>query len=122
VRSFVRRTLDEWHIVDRADDVLLCLSELASNAVRHGVPDGQHFLVKVASADGRLRIEVHDTGRHRPRARQPGEDDTTGRGLLIVQTLADEWGVSRRGPRRKVVWIAFKIETQATTSPGPNPW
>jgi serine/threonine-protein kinase RsbW len=100
--------------------VLLCVSELATNAVRHGVPSGGHFLIKVDTLDGRLRIEVHDMSRRGPQVQQPSADDTTGRGLLLIETLADEWGVSPRAPRGKVVWTEFKIETQQAPA-GANP-
>jgi anti-sigma regulatory factor (Ser/Thr protein kinase) len=110
-RTFVHRTLSEWHIRDRADDVLLCVSELATNAIRHGTSAGGRYLVKVSADDEHLRVEVHDLSRRRPRVQNPGESDANGRGLLLVNALADEWGVEPCVPRGKVVWTEFKIET-----------
>ena len=111
-RSLVRHALAQWHVIDRSDDVLLCLTELATNAVRHGLRADDHFLVKAGMDGGRLRVEVHDTSRRRPRPRHPNTQDPTGRGLLLVETLADEWGVRPRAPRGKVVWIEFTITAQ----------
>lgn len=120
-RAFVGRTLADWHVSERTDDVLLCVSELATNAVRHGVQRGEHFLVKLTAADGCLRVEVHDTNRRRPRVQQPSTQDTTGRGLLLVEALADAWGVEPHPPRGKVVWSEFKIETVQATAVGARP-
>ncbi|MGP3923589.1 ATP-binding protein [Streptomyces sp. 8N616] len=121
-RSHVARTLEALGIADRADDVLVCVSELATNAIRHGDPHAGHFLLKVLTVDGRLRIEVQDTGRRRPRVQQPSPDETTGRGLLLVETLADGWGVEPRPPRGKVVWTEFKVEMQPEgIGVGPDP-
>lgn len=89
-RSFLGDVLEEWRVTDRSDDAALCLSELAANAVRHGEHCG--FLVEVSLDDERLRVEVYDAGAGAPRLAQPSDDDTTGRGLLIVSSLADGWG------------------------------
>ncbi|MFF9316587.1 ATP-binding protein [Streptomyces sp. NPDC014735] len=121
-RTFVRTTLKAWGITasDRVDDVLLCVSELATNALRHGTVANEQFLVKLTENDARLRVEVHDPSRRRPRAQQPGVDDPNGRGLLLVSSLADGWGVEPRSPRGKVVWTEFKVAVKAgvTTSAG----
>ncbi|RZU21755.1 ATP-binding protein [Streptomyces sp. BK239] len=121
-RTFAQTTLTAWGITspDRIDDVLLCVSELATNAVQHGTTGNEQFLVKLAEDDARLRVEVHDPSRRRPRPQQPGDNDPNGRGLLLVYTLSDEWGVDPRSPRGKVVWFEFKVAvpTGATTSTG----
>ncbi|MEU9744446.1 ATP-binding protein [Streptomyces niveus] len=76
------------------DDVLLCVSELATNAVRHGVPVGGALLVKVGADEHRVRVECHDANRRRPRLRHPADDDQTGRGLLLVEALAYRRSIS----------------------------
>ncbi|MCM2417905.1 ATP-binding protein [Streptomyces sp. RKAG293] len=108
-RLFVQQTLAAWGISGDADAVLLCVSELATNAIRHGVPAGGHFIVKVARNDDCLRVEVGDMNRCRPRLRHPSADDVSGRGLLLIANLADSWGVVPRAPSGKVVWTEFKI-------------
>jgi anti-sigma regulatory factor (Ser/Thr protein kinase) len=108
-RTFVTETLTEWHMGRRLDDVRLCVSELASNAVEHGVPAGRHFLVRVAHDDERVCVEVHDSGDGTPTVRRMTLADDRGRGLFLVNSVADEWGVaSRRGPG-KIVWAEFKL-------------
>ncbi|RLL67122.1 ATP-binding protein [Streptomyces sp. Z26] len=107
-RAFTRRALLDWGGTARADDVLLCVSELATNALLHGVPSGRGYRLHLwLNTDRGLRIEVHDSGNGHPRARTgPNEDGENGRGLLLVEALSDKWGVGTRRPG-KVVWCEF---------------
>ncbi|MET9963015.1 ATP-binding protein [Streptomyces sp. NPDC006326] len=75
------------------------VAELAANAVTHGRVPGRDFRLALTVTPGTLRIEVTDTrGDRIPRIRDAG------RGLVLVDALADRWGV-REGPApRKVVW------------------
>ncbi|WP_369391803.1 ATP-binding protein [Streptomyces sp. CG1] len=85
--------------------------ELATNAILHGAPSGELALVRITLADTQLRIEVHDTDDAPPRRRHVPATAETGRGLLLVSALADDWGVEeRRGPG-KCVWAAFQHST-----------
>lgn len=80
-----------------AGDALLCLSELAANAIRHSRsarPGGQ-FTVRVSRLPGRLRVEVTDEGG--PWSPRPAGDGC-GRGLVIVRALAGEVQISQAGP------------------------
>ncbi|MEC3995271.1 ATP-binding protein [Actinacidiphila sp. DG2A-62] len=117
-RSFVRDVLDAWGVSERCDDVLTCVSELATNVVRHDETHGRSFHVALSGRDGLLRIEVHDASRRHPVIKSPGADSTTGRGLLLVNELSDGWGVEPQDPRGKVVWTEFKIAAaQGVTRP-----
>jgi serine/threonine-protein kinase RsbW len=117
-RSFVRRTLVEWGVTERCDDMLTCVSEMAANVVRHDETLDRSFVVALYGGDGLLRIEVHDASRRRPHVRPPDTESTTGRGLLLVNELSDGWGVEPRDPRGKIVWTEFKIAPlQDPTSP-----
>lgn len=106
-RRFAREAVTDWALGDRLDDVLLCVSELATNALVHGVPPGRGYRLSLSLlADGVLRVEVHDSGDGRPGVREPyGE---SGRGLMLVAALADKWGVGERDPG-KVVWCEFVV-------------
>jgi len=85
----------------RYDDVVLIVSELVSNSVRHSGADPQSdgIGVKVSVRAGEIRVEVTDSG--------PGFsiDDPRGEGmgLAIVEKLADRWGMAD-GRHRFVVW------------------
>lgn len=94
------------------DDAVLILSELLSNACKHGRPLGDALAgdgsVRVAwrlERDGRLTVEVTDGGGPtRPAPAHPSITARGGRGLNIITALADDWGV-RDGARGEVtVW------------------
>ncbi len=88
------------------DDAVLCLSELAANAVAHsdsGKPGGQ-FTVRVAITGGdRIRVEVEDQGGRWDYSPRAGEQH--GRGLQIVCRLASRWGVISDGEIGRIVWF-----------------
>jgi anti-sigma regulatory factor (Ser/Thr protein kinase) len=112
-RRFVRKALSDWRIEQRADEVLVCVSELATNAITHGVPPGRGFSLHLwLTTDAVLRLEVHDSGDGRPRLRDLDEGGETGRGLWLVEALSDCWGVGTRDPG-KVVWCEFVLDQDA---------
>ncbi len=82
------------------------VAELAANAVLHGRVPGRDFRLRLAAHhDGVLRIEVSDTRDDQmPCTAAPVSDAAHGRGLLIVEALADRWGVDRGPAPRKTVW------------------
>jgi anti-sigma regulatory factor (Ser/Thr protein kinase) len=98
-RRYVTRVLAEWGLpedAETADTVRLIVSELATNAVRHTL--SARILCGIGLITEQcLRLEVHDhdrTDRALPRC-EPCPDDESGRGLLIVEEIADSWGVDR---------------------------
>ncbi|MBL1094290.1 MULTISPECIES: ATP-binding protein [Streptomyces] len=111
-REFTRTALADWDLKQRAEDIVLCVSELATNALLHGVPPGRGYRLWLSLsevANGTLRIEVHDSGGGEPcvpAAAVTGEAEA-GRGLLLVAALADAWGIGERVPG-KVVWCEFR--------------
>jgi anti-sigma regulatory factor (Ser/Thr protein kinase) len=85
---------------DRMRDVRLLVSELVTNAVRHAGGAAVRLIVSVVG--GTLRVEVHDPGRGFEL--KPPPDDplrASGWGLVLVEELADRWGVDR-SPRTRV--------------------
>lgn len=96
LRNAVRFRLDLWGLADIAPDAQLCASELAANVIKHVGP-GTCARLAVSMNGGRLRIEVSDPD---PRGvpvlttREDGEE--CGRGLVLVDALADRWGVVLR--------------------------
>ncbi|HEY6746927.1 MAG TPA: ATP-binding protein, partial [Mycobacteriales bacterium] len=81
----------------------LLTTELVSNAIRH---TRDELVVSVRVAAGRLRVGVADSSHRRPQLVQVGQRDTSGRGLHLVDALADRWGVDpdERG-LGKTVWF-----------------
>jgi serine/threonine-protein kinase RsbW len=103
VRADARSLLDGC---PAADDVILCLSELAANAVLHSDSrrPGGTFTVRIESCPGAdIRIEVDDDGGP---WLAPAPDPHSGRGLDIIRVLAPEWGVATSSAGR-TVWARF---------------
>ncbi|MFI8949176.1 ATP-binding protein [Streptomyces sp. NPDC053750] len=87
------------------DPARLLVAELASNAAAHGRVPGRDFRLTLYVVGDTLRIEVTDTrGEELPCLRTPAPDAESGRGLLLVEALADRWGVSEDRFPRKTVW------------------
>lgn len=105
----------DWGFQDRAEDIRVCVSELATNALVHGTVGGHGFLVKLDADEDEVRLEVHDSRRQHPAARQAADTDLSGRGLTLVSVLADGWSVQDRTPFGKIVWSCFKA-TRGTAS------
>ncbi|AKH82787.1 6-phosphofructokinase [Streptomyces sp. CNQ-509] len=97
---------------EQANDIRVCVSELATNALQH-TPIGRRFLVQIMCSDNVVRIEVHDASTNIPRLCTPADTDDRGRALLLVSAFADDWGVSDRTGPGKVVWAEFTIKQPA---------
>lgn len=94
---------------DTRDTAALLTTELVSNAIRH---TRDELVVSVRVTGGRLRVGVADSSHRRPQLVQVGRRDTSGRGLHLVDAMADRWGVDpdERG-LGKTVW--FELATAA---------
>ncbi|MFD9870986.1 ATP-binding protein [Streptomyces niveus] len=119
-REFATRALDGWGLTSRTEDIRLCVSELATNAVLHGTTRGRGFLVRLDIDDNCVRLEVHDSRRQQPVVREPAITDISGRGLTLVAALSDEWGVSDRTPLGKIIWSCFKTAGDAAHPISPS--
>ncbi|WP_328378794.1 ATP-binding protein [Streptomyces sp. NBC_00440] len=107
-RKFTAEALADWGPPVRTDDVLLCVSELATNALLHGVPPGRGFRLHLyLERDGLLHVEIHDSGPGEVRVPEESTEAEGGRGLFVVAALADKWGVGERNPG-KTVWCGFQ--------------
>lgn len=89
----------------------LLVSELATNAVKHA---RSAFSVSVRLGGGPVRVSVRDFGEGEPTERRPAPDQTSGRGLMIVGALADQWGVEDHA-RGKTVWFELAGESPVRT-------
>ena len=88
------------------------VAELAANAATHGRIPGRDFRLALYVTGGILRIEVTDTRGDRPLPdpQQPTPEAESGRGLLVVEALADRWGVTQDLPPRKTVWAECSLK------------
>jgi anti-sigma regulatory factor (Ser/Thr protein kinase) len=90
-----------------AERAALMVSELATNAVKHG---GSDFDVLVERTSAEIHIEIADTGGGSPTVRRASPQDSSGRGLHIVEALADQWGVRQAdGGTGKIVWFTLSL-------------
>ncbi|MFI6419416.1 ATP-binding protein [Streptomyces sp. NPDC050842] len=86
------------------------VAELAANAATHGRVAGRSFRLALVTHDSVLRIEVTDTrGENLPRLQPPIPPSDSGRGLLLVEALADRWGVGLGPVPRKTVWAELDL-------------
>jgi anti-sigma regulatory factor (Ser/Thr protein kinase) len=109
-RRRVRDAIRSWRVSVDLDAALLLTSELVTNAVRHEARQGaRSVMLTMASSRGRLRVDVHDTSRSLPAVAEVPADAETGRGLLLVETLSDEWGFYRT-PAGKAVYFTLAFE------------
>ncbi|OKK23913.1 protein phosphatase [Streptomyces sp. CB02488] len=107
-RHMIRAAVRAWGAKDRADEVELAADELTTNALMH-TDGGAIVTIRVLTgAERRLRVDVEDRSSALPRRRDAGESGVSGRGLMLVDQLADAWGVESRGTG-KCVWCEFGI-------------
>jgi anti-sigma regulatory factor (Ser/Thr protein kinase) len=94
-------------------DVLLLLTELVTNGVRHsGLRPDQSLQIEVRQWPRRVRVEVIDPGTRFAKVRPSvARDECSGWGLLLVERIADSWGVERSGPGT-CVWFEIEFEVE----------
>lgn len=110
-RRFVASFVDNPSLVS---DALLCVSELAANAVIHSnsrFADGRFTVAAERYSDGRFRIKVLDDGGRW--IKQPKAEHEH-LGLMIVGQLASAWGIQSDGPDGCTVWFELRL-TSATS-------
>ncbi|MFF3915399.1 ATP-binding protein [Streptomyces sp. NPDC001852] len=107
-RLLTEQQLRTWGLpLERATHIV---AELAANAATHGRVPGRDFQLLLYVVGDRLRIEVTDTrGDHLPLLQLPDADGESGRGLLLVEALADRWGVAQGRHPRKTVWAEVTL-------------
>ncbi|MEU9346444.1 ATP-binding protein [Streptomyces sp. NPDC048278] len=105
-------------VSDRAEQIV---AELAANAALHGRVQGRDFRLTLDTTTGLLRITVTDAkgGQLPVVPTDSATDGETGRGLLIVDALADRWGTEPHPPASKTVWAT--LPTSRTTGTGDAP-
>ena len=109
VRDAVSGVLDHWGVLQRRDDVVLAVDEMASNAARHV---GGEVIIDLRRDGATLQVTVADGD---PDFRTHGRRHPTEHyGLRIIDGTADRWGVEPiSGPTRgKFVWAEFDLDDE----------
>ncbi|MFF1324941.1 MULTISPECIES: SpoIIE family protein phosphatase [Streptomyces] len=104
-RSFVVDNLTTWDCASAADDARLLVSEILTNAVQHA--EGP-LVLHLRRTTTELAIEISDLSPHLPQPRLAAQDDESGRGLILVDAVADSWGV-RPDERGKTTWFTLRL-------------
>ncbi|HVM18389.1 MAG TPA: GAF domain-containing protein [Egibacteraceae bacterium] len=118
-RRFAHAVLRQWEEAELADVVALLVSELVTNAVLHA---GSQVDVTVSHRGDVLRVEVGDGSSVLPGQRDYNTDASTGRGLGMLELLAERWGVEPLASNGKVVWFELPATHPVeVTAPAPEP-
>ncbi|MFG3000554.1 SpoIIE family protein phosphatase [Streptomyces sp. NPDC048340] len=121
-RRQIRELLHDWADAEQVDSAVLMVSEMVTNVLMH--TDGDALLVAEAVGElggRRLRIEVADTSDELPHKRHPGEMASSGRGVLLMEMLADAWGVDPRGEGKSIWFELHEQSKQPDSDPGSDP-
>jgi anti-sigma regulatory factor (Ser/Thr protein kinase) len=105
-RRFVTDVLAQWGLPTTTADVSLMTSELVTNAVLH--TGGELELGLFLDVD-HVRVEVLDRSERLPTLQTPDAEAPGGRGLLVIESLAQAWGVASRGAG-KAVWFTVPVD------------
>lgn len=109
-RQQIRKALADWGITDQlADSVTLSANELVTNAVTHCRVSYAQVEIRLTLSGTELVLEVADPDRDElPHLHHSAPDEENGRGLALVEALADSWG-HRRESYAKCVWARFTL-------------
>ncbi|HKH25812.1 MAG TPA: ATP-binding protein [Acidimicrobiia bacterium] len=113
-RAFVAETLAAWDIqAEEVEALQLVVSELVTNAVLHA-PKSRRIGVELFWDENGVRVNVSDESSNEPTRRGPDQSlPEEGRGVQLVDAIADRWGTERRGWDGKTVWC--EVRTKAAT-------
>ncbi|HEV2890658.1 MAG TPA: ATP-binding protein [Frankiaceae bacterium] len=104
-RAFVGEWLTAWGLADDVHDVLLAVSELVTNGLLHARTTMTLRVLRTGSDT--VRLEVSDGSVAPPRGRRFTVESGTGRGLRLLDSIAEEWGVSTHDGG-KTVWCVVR--------------
>ena len=113
-RQATHEALASWQMAHIEDTAVLLVSELVNNTVRHAHTGGSALELRLETLGAWLRIEVHDADPSGPEPRTPDRLDGSGFGFVLIEALADKWGV-REATIGKAVWV--ELDTRPHDEP-----
>jgi two-component sensor histidine kinase len=118
VRRALRADLAAHDIAPESiDEVLLVTSELVGNAVRHTAPVGeQDLIVSWQLSRNSVVVEVSDPSPQRPVLRRASPDEPSGRGLIVVDAIATQWGTDDNASGKQV-WAEVALRHRYDNAP-----
>ena len=108
-RAFLRAALETWRLDGFGQVTELLTDELVANVVRHV---GSPLTLRATKEGATLRIEVDDPSTDPPVLRHPDVHEARGRGILLVDALATQWGAEIHSDG-KTVWFEIDVSTAA---------
>jgi anti-sigma regulatory factor (Ser/Thr protein kinase) len=116
-RRMLGQRLSAYLTAELLGDLQLLVTEIVANGVRHGgVGEDGQIELRVRVGEGRVRVEMRDTGiQADPRLRTPDFDGGGGFGMLLVSRMSERWGVDHEP--NVVMW--FELALQAAGAPQP---
>ncbi|MGI8648673.1 MAG: ATP-binding protein [Mycobacteriales bacterium] len=112
-RRWCMTVLESWNIpTTTCDDAILATSELVSNAILHA-PPVQHM--RLVLTQSHVVLEVVDSSLEQPHAKPPDFAAESGRGLFLIERIAERWGSDAvldrftQRPTGKVVWCLLRL-------------
>lgn len=117
LRHDLAKTLADWGVTERAEDVLCSCSEMLTNALRYG--QIKTLAAALTEQDGWLRLSVTDNNPFPPYPALADRDDENGRGIVLVTALADAWGF-RASAHGKQVFAEFQLDGRTPPHSGNN--
>ena len=112
-RRRVRTLLEHAGRLDLIEPTVLLVSEIVTNALLHA---GTEITLAATLSEAGVRVEVGDGNTHLPSRRRYAATAGTGRGLMMLESMVDDWGVHRH-PDGKVVW--FDVSSVGPELPDP---
>lgn len=105
-RDHVRQVLWEWNLSHLAEDAVMIVSELLTNALKASwvLETIEPVALRLLADQDRLVVEVWDHSHDDPQASSVASDSESGRGLMVVESLSSRWGSRRVSFSLKVVW------------------
>ncbi|GIH79683.1 hypothetical protein Plo01_61120 [Planobispora longispora] len=112
-RSFTLGTLTGWKLDDLRENMELVVSELATNAIRHGLRlaathSREPVRLSLIRRGDMVVCALNDPGAGSPALRDPSPLDVGGLGLHIVESLSVRWGWAPLAPYGKIVWAVLR--------------
>jgi PAS domain S-box-containing protein len=104
-RQFTGKTLAEWGHPEHTDTACLLVSEILTNALSHARAPIE---LRVHRSATEIVTEISDDSPRLPQRRLAGPGDESGRGLMLVEALATQWG-TRPGPAGKIFWFTIAL-------------